>query len=72
MTEPSTPTAESPKLSHDQIKKIMLGLGEANVINLNKSVHDVMSPVIEALGPDLDGTMGLHIICCSEYGLVTQ
>ncbi|MGA5508971.1 hypothetical protein [Streptomyces umbrinus] len=71
MTEPSAHTAESERLSHEQIKKIMLSLGEANIINLDTSVKDIMSPVMEALGPDLDGVGRLHLVCCNEYGLVT-
>ena len=71
MSELGDRTPASDRLAHAQVQKLIARLGEAQVINLDTSVRDLMGPVGDALGPDLGGQLSLHIVCCNEYGLVT-
>jgi hypothetical protein len=58
-------------LSHVEIQRVIQSLGEANVVNLDKSLREVMEPVANALQMDPGTKLSLHIVCCNEYALVT-
>jgi hypothetical protein len=59
------------RLSHMEVQRLMVSLGEANVVNLDKTVRELMEPVSSALRVDPETMLSLHIVCCNEYALVT-
>jgi hypothetical protein len=59
------------RLSHTEVQRLMQSLGEAKVVDLDKSFRDVMEPVSNALKVDPESMLSLHIVCCNEYALVT-
>lgn len=71
MSESVDATSGRDRLSHEQVQGLMMRLGDAQVINLDTTVRDLMRPVSEALGPDVGAKLSLHIVCCNEYGFVT-
>jgi hypothetical protein len=70
-----TQTAETKPLAalrHETVQQLMQSLGEAQILNLDTTLRDLMGPVSEVLRPDAGGgEFSLHIVCCNEYGLVT-
>ena len=73
MMSEATESRFSGQLRHDQVQKLMQSLGEAQILNLDTTVKDLMGPVSAVLRPDAgDGQTSLHIVCCNEYGLVTK
>jgi hypothetical protein len=69
----ATESRFSGQLRHDQVQKLMQSLGDAQILNLDTTVKDLMSTVSPVLRPDAgDGQASFHIVCCNEYGLITQ
>ncbi|GAA0516422.1 hypothetical protein [Deinococcus depolymerans] len=59
----------SDRLAHADLSKIMLALHETKAINLDISMRGVMESVAKNLTPGQE--VGLHVLCCNEYALVT-
>lgn len=57
------------KLTHGDIQRMVMALDKAKVINLDASIRELLEPVGKFLDPG--STVGLHIVCCNEYGLIT-
>jgi len=69
-SSPQLSTSSTP-LSHQEVQKILLALGDAGLFNLDASIRSFIEPVARALG-DGDTTTQLHALCCNEYFAVTQ
>jgi hypothetical protein len=63
--------ASNPRLDHAQIQRLVQTLGEANVVDLDKTVRQLIEPIGAALKLDPQARVSLHILCCNEYALVT-
>ncbi|HEU5434737.1 MAG TPA: hypothetical protein VFU81_23890 [Thermomicrobiales bacterium] len=60
------------QLDHRQIEGVLMALSEAKIINLDAPIRSMLEPVstsIRSTGVGVEA--GFHILCCSEYGLVT-
>lgn len=58
-------------LGHTQIQQVMSALSEAKVVDLDASVRSLVEPIASALKLEDGSTVGLHVLCCNEYFLVT-
>jgi hypothetical protein len=58
------------RLAHRDIQQLVNGLSDARIVNLDASVKELVQPIAEAL-PETGGEVGLHVLCCNEYFLVT-
>jgi hypothetical protein len=58
------------RLKHTDVQKMMGGLAEASIINLDVPVRSLVESARTAL-PDSSEELSLHILCCNEYFLVT-
>lgn len=56
-------------LKHGEIRDLVMALGEAKLINLDASVRNFLEPVAQRIDPE--SQVGLHVLCCNEYALVT-
>lgn len=72
MSADAFPLAEADRLSHEQVQGLMVRLGDAQVINLDTAVRDLMRPVSEILASDAGAALSYHIVCCSDYALITK
>jgi hypothetical protein len=59
------------QLKHHEIQKIVEGLSSSKVINLDASLRQLIEPVAQGLMRDPGSEVGLHVLCCNEYALVT-
>jgi len=60
----------SQKLTHQDLQKIMRSLGESKTIDLDVPIGKLVEGVAGVIG-DRREELGLHILCCNEYFLVT-
>lgn len=61
------------RLAHHEIKRAVQSAAEAGAINLDIPVRSLLDSIASAL-PEGGGTeeVGLHILCCNEYALITH
>ena len=59
----------SARLAHADLSNIMMALHETKAVNLDISMRSVMESVAGNLTPGQE--VGLHVLCCNEYALVT-
>ena len=58
-------------LSHRSVQRILMNLSEAKIVNLDASIRSLVEPVAAGLLDDPGSLVGLHVLCCNEYVLVT-
>lgn len=58
------------QLKHHEIQKIIQGLHESKVVNLDASIRHMIEPIAAGLR-DPGAEVSLHVLCCNEYALVT-
>jgi hypothetical protein len=59
------------RLTHTDIRRVMMAAAEVGAINLELPMGKFLDSVASALPDDPAGELGLHILCCNEYALVT-
>jgi hypothetical protein len=57
------------KLKHTDVQKVMSGLAEAGIINIDSPVRTLLESAARALPQDDE--VSIHVLCCNEYFLVT-
>lgn len=58
------------QLSHSYVQRIMASFAEANIINLDVPVRQLVESAQRGL-PTGGEDLSLHVLCCNEYFLVT-
>ena len=60
------------QLEHRQIYSALNALGEAKIVDLDASINSLINPIADSLAKaGVGGEVGLHVLCCNEYVLVT-
>ena len=60
------------RLEHHQIHAILTALDEAKIVSLDSPIRAFLDPIAGSLAKTgVGGEVGLHILCCDEYAIVT-
>jgi hypothetical protein len=59
-------------LHHTDIQRMIFALGESKIIDLDKSLRELLTPIASSLPTGSGATPNFHIICCNEYAVVTK
>lgn len=60
------------QLEHRQIQATLMSLADAKIVNLDAPIRSMLEPVGKAMSASgVGGEAAFHILCCSEYAIVT-